>query len=60
MQDNWLITPEIAYRYDGYRVLNFRSDAINPKRLTDNNITALATSPYIFSGASIPSKLKPV
>lgn len=45
-QDNtgfvWFATPRGLCRYDGYRIVTFRSDHDNPNLLTNNDITALA------------------
>lgn len=38
----WFATPEGLCRYDGYRIVTFKSDHNNPSLLTDNDITALA------------------
>lgn len=38
----WFGTLDGICRYDGYRLLNFRSDANNPDLLTSNEITSIA------------------
>ncbi len=40
----WFGTREGLSRYDGYRVLTFRSGKTTPNLLTDNQITSLADS----------------
>ena len=38
----WFGTPEGFCRYDGYRIITFKSDHNNPNLLTDNDITSFA------------------
>ena len=61
----WFGTREGLVRYDGYRVLTFRSGKMTPSLFTDNQITSLADSrEYILIGTkkglnitSVPLKL---
>ncbi|MDR3339625.1 MAG: response regulator [Candidatus Symbiothrix sp.] len=48
----WLGTMDGLCRYDGYRILSFRSDMNNPNRLTNNEITCIAedNNNYLWIG----------